>query len=324
MASASASPNTNNSQYPQWHNIVSGAAAGAGARLLTAPLDLLKIRRQLQSKAISTKSEIIASSTSRSASSATNFFQKNEVISNVSHIIKNEGGIKGLFRGNVAATYLWIGYAAVQFSLYARTSNFLTSFSPYQNEETNPSNLIHDRIHNSYRNPLALNPPLIFQNLLSNIGSNPAATAFCSGAAAGVAATLFTYPFDICRTIFAAKGITTTSTQILSSTSSISPPPPPNSIYQFVQTMYAKNGLRGFFIGSVPAVIQIIPYMGINFALYDYLMRVANERAKRIQYEEGGTATGKVNASGAGIAGFIAGGKVYFLFDHFLLMFDLT
>jgi hypothetical protein len=28
-------------KYPQWHNIAAGAIAGAGARFLTAPLDLL-------------------------------------------------------------------------------------------------------------------------------------------------------------------------------------------------------------------------------------------------------------------------------------------
>ena len=38
----------NTKTYPQWHSAVAGAAAGAGSRLLTAPLDLLRIRRQLQ------------------------------------------------------------------------------------------------------------------------------------------------------------------------------------------------------------------------------------------------------------------------------------
>lgn len=32
---------TSSKKYPQWHNIAAGAIAGAGARFLTAPLDLL-------------------------------------------------------------------------------------------------------------------------------------------------------------------------------------------------------------------------------------------------------------------------------------------
>ena len=40
---------------------------------------------------------------------------------------------------------------------------------------------------------------------------------------------------------------------------------------QFVQQMYQRQGLRGFYAGVTPALIQIIPYMGCNFAIYDYL-----------------------------------------------------
>jgi solute carrier family 25 thiamine pyrophosphate transporter 19 len=42
-------------------------------------------------------------------------------------------------------------------------------------------------------------------------------------------------------------------------------------LIQFVQQMYQKQGLRGFYAGVTPALIQIIPYMGCNFAIYDYL-----------------------------------------------------
>ena len=284
MSSPSSSTSSPKNKYPQWHNLAAGAAAGAGARLLTAPLDLLKIRSQLHSQ---------------SASSATS----TSIKSTVSQIIKNEGGFKGLFRGNVAATYLWIGYAAVQFSLYARTSNLLASFGTSNANSAQPNSpLVTPPISSNQ-----VHPPVLFQNLLSNIGSNPTATAFCSGATAGVAATLITYPFDICRTIFAAKGIS--SSAPISGTKEISNlvqkgqlPAPPKSLYQFAQSMHSRNGIRGFFVGSVPAVIQIIPYMGINFALYDYLVRIGTEKGKK-----GGN---KVNAGGAGMAGFIAGGKL--------------
>ena len=36
--------------------------------------------------------------------------------------------------------------------------------------------------------------------------------------------------------------------------------------------MYRQDGIRGFYAGSAPAVVQIVPYMGLNFAIYDFLI----------------------------------------------------
>ncbi len=114
---------------------------------------------------------------------------------------------------------------------------------------------------------------------LESISSNPSAVAFCSGALAGTAATLATYPFDICRTAFATRGLTTLE---------------PSSIQSFFREAAAasnSNPLRNLFAGCGPAVLGIIPYMGINFALYDYLVRKGE----------------KTKVGDAGVAGAIAG-----------------
>ena len=130
-------------------------------------------------------------------------------------------------------------------------------------------------------------PPPIIQTLhhvatsLDNITYNPSAVAFCSGAFAGTAATLATYPFDICRTAFAARGLSKVG---------------PGSIQSFFKEA-TKSGvnttpLKNLFAGCRPAVLGIIPYMGINFALYDYLVRTRE----------------KTKVGDAGVAGAIAGG----------------
>ena len=75
---------------------MAGAFAGASARLVTAPFDVLKIRFQLQ-------------------------FAEKVKYTSVSQAFKTviqEEGIIGLWKGNVAATYLWISYAMVQFGVY--------------------------------------------------------------------------------------------------------------------------------------------------------------------------------------------------------------
>jgi solute carrier family 25 thiamine pyrophosphate transporter 19 len=186
---------------PHWHKVVAGAVAGGGARLFTAPLDLLRIRRQL-----------FPSTTS------------SNMFTSLYNIASTEGGVHALFRGNVAATYLWMGYTAVQFSMYDYTAHFLSSSTTI----------------------------------------SPTTVAFVSGANAGVCATLATYPLDICRTAFAAQGLKSSSSTTLYTS--------PRSMADFARKIHGQLGWKGFFAGSGPAVVQIIPYMGLNFMGYELLV----------------------------------------------------
>ena len=90
-------------EYPLWHNIISGGVAGAGSRLATAPLDLVRIRWQLEK---------------------TVTYPRPSLWSSIKTIVENEGGVRALFRGSVAATYLWIGYSMVQFSVYGKVKGW--------------------------------------------------------------------------------------------------------------------------------------------------------------------------------------------------------
>lgn len=246
--------------YPQWHNIVAGAAAGAGARLFTAPLDLLKIRRQLQQ-----------TSGIASVPSIPKTFAPLGLLSSLKNIVQTEGGFHSLFRGNLAATYLWIGYAAVQFSLYARTTDFLTSFQhSSQNVNVPAISSLPSPLQNI---PLIEKPVQFASDIFATVGSNPTAVAFCAGASAGTVATLATYPFDICRTAFASQKTLSQGTK---------------SITTFFQLAMKDNPhpVRTIFAGSGPAVLGIIPYMGLNFALYDYLIR----KGDRVKVTDAGTA----------------------------------
>ena len=48
---------------------------------------------------------------------------------------------------------------------------------------------------------------------------------------------------------------------------------PPKSTLEFATNLYEHRGWRGFFAGCSPTIIQIIPYMGCSFAIYDALTR---------------------------------------------------
>ena len=176
----------------------------------------------------------------------------------------------------------------MQFSLYARTSDFISNTQFH----------IPTTIKSSIPPPI-LQPTENAVNILQSISTNPSAVAFCSGAIAGTAATLATYPFDICRTAFAARGLTTIE---------------PGTIQSFFKEATMKNGmvnknpLRNLFAGFGPAVLGIIPYMGINFAIYDYLVRTGK----------------KTRVGDAGVAGAIAGKEkgLYFDFFFFFITFQ--
>ena len=103
---------------------MAGAFAGACARLVTAPFDVLKIRFQLQ---FAEKVKY----TSLSQAFAT---------------VMKEEGVFGLWKGNVAATYLWISYAMVQFGVYGFLKNSLETIpDPFQQRTLNQPRFNHDK-----------------------------------------------------------------------------------------------------------------------------------------------------------------------------------
>jgi hypothetical protein len=77
-------------------DVLAGAFAGFIGRTLTAPFDVIKIRYQLLVRNVADTPSMF-------------------------HAFKNvvkEEGISALWKGNLAATYLWISYAVFQFGIY--------------------------------------------------------------------------------------------------------------------------------------------------------------------------------------------------------------
>ncbi|TMW67069.1 hypothetical protein Poli38472_012185 [Pythium oligandrum] len=130
---------------------IAGAVAGGASRLVAAPLDLIKIRFQVQQAPIS----------SHPGAKYVGFLQS-------IRSIHAEEGLRGFWRGNLAATGLWISYSAVQFGAYGGLKT--------------------------------LWPPDIANQHSTLVSS-------VNGATAGVLATVVTYPLDLFRTIFASQGV---------------------------------------------------------------------------------------------------------------------
>lgn len=190
---------------------MAGAVAGMISRFIIAPLDVVKIRLQLQPHSMS------------DPLSYQNIPGRGPVYKGTVQTIKTilaTEGLTGLWKGNVPAELMYINYSAIQFTTYRSTTQLLRRLAG-----------------ESHRIP-------------------GAAESFISGAAAGAAATAATYPLDLLRTRFAAQG----------NDDRVYP-----TMRRALVQIYHDEGPRGYFRGLGPALGQIVPFMGMFFAVYETL-----------------------------------------------------
>ncbi|CAJ2653893.1 mitochondrial thiamine diphosphate carrier 2-like isoform X2 [Trifolium pratense] len=136
--------------------------------------------------------------------------------------ILREEGLKGFWRGNVPALLMVMPYTAIQFTVLHKLKTIASGSSKTENH-TN------------------LSPYL----------------SYVSGAAAGCAATVGSYPFDLLRTILASQG---------------EPKVYPNMRAAFMDIIHTR-GFQGMYAGLSPTLVEIIPYAGLQFGTYDTFKR---------------------------------------------------
>ena len=211
-------------------------------------------------------------------------------------------GISSLWKGNISATYLWISYSMIQFSCYAGLKAlgeaipdpFATSpSSPFINDQldTSPSKVNVDRDTAGKK----VNNSTFWKTFV----------LFCAGAGAGMIATASTYPFDIIRTQFALQGKERTYT----------------SINAFVTKTISNHGMSGLYSGLPAALVGIMPYMGLNFALYESVKKITSQPKWKsidggVKSESSSTrlaAKEMVNVIYNGACGALAGGLSKFM-----------
>ncbi|CAH9117811.1 unnamed protein product [Cuscuta epithymum] len=190
-----------------------GAISGAISRTVTSPLDVIKIRFQVQLEptvqwALLQKHPYPSSKYTGMLQAAKDIFR--------------EEGLRGFWRGNVPALLMVMPYTAIQFTVLHKLKTFASGSS---NSE--------DHIN--------LSPYL----------------SYISGAFAGCAATVGSYPFDLLRTILASQG---------------EPKVYPSLRSAFVDILETR-GIRGLYSGLSPTLVEIIPYAGLQFGTYDTFKR---------------------------------------------------
>ncbi|XP_059632718.1 mitochondrial thiamine diphosphate carrier 2 [Cornus florida] len=190
-----------------------GAISGGISRTVTSPLDVIKIRFQVQLEP--TTSWALLHKDVYGASKYTGMIQATKDIF-------REEGLRGFWRGNVPALLMVMPYTAIQFTVLHKLKTFASGSSKAE-----------DHIH--------LSPYL----------------SYISGALAGCAATVGSYPFDLLRTILASQG---------------EPKVYPNMRSAFLHIIRTR-GFQGLYYGLSPTLVEIIPYAGLQFGTYDTFKR---------------------------------------------------
>jgi solute carrier family 25 (mitochondrial thiamine pyrophosphate transporter), member 19 len=179
-------------------------------RFVIAPLDVVKIRLQLQTHSLS---DPFSHSPSKLRGSPI----YKGTLPTIKRILRDEG-LTGLWKGNVPAELMYVSYSAIQFTAYRSVT-------------------------------------LGLQSAFGEHKLPAAAESLIAGASAGAVATMATYPLDLLRTRFAAQG----NEKVYS------------SLYASIRQITQQEGPSGFYRGLSAGVGQIMPYMGILFAVYDTL-----------------------------------------------------
>ena len=90
-----------------------------------------------------------------------------------------------------------------------------------------------------------------------------AALSLTAGSVSGAAATLSTYPLDLLRTRLAAQGEPRVCSGMLDAMRTV---------------MRQGEGVRALYVGLTPTLVQIVPYAGVQFLVYDSLSSALKRR----------------------------------------------
>eukprot|EP00775_Hariotina_reticulata_P006741 gene6741-6961_t len=106
-----------------------------------------------------------------------------------------------------------------------------------------------------------------FKTIIAEEGKTSTIVSFTSGALAGAAATVASYPFDLLRTTLAAQG----------------QPKVYKGMRDAASAIYRHDGLPGLYRGLGVTLIEIMPYAALQFGLYDAFNQLWEQAAARKQ-----------------------------------------
>ena len=289
--------NKNNNKNNSSNAIVAGAFAGAVARIFVAPLDVIKIRLQIQKENYS----------------LTNAKYKGAV-SAMATIAREEGIRKGLWAGTLPALCLWIPYTGIQFGML---NLLLTSSSSSSgSSSSSSSNFVYGAVAGATAT-IATYPFDIIRTQLASQGIPktyngvfdafygllrrrklyaglgitlieivPATSVqfgvygyldnkmnsdknsknhFAKGFIAGSCARVAIHPLDVMKKRLQVVGLKRAASYGAAETA--------HKAFPLVVSILKTEGPRGFYKGLLPALCKSAPSSAITFGVYEFAIR---------------------------------------------------
>ena len=233
-----------------WHMAFAGALSGAASRTLVAPFDRVKLLAQVAAVPgslsvsplnSSPPSSSSASSSSSSSSSVARATARRSTAATLRAIYEADG-VRGLFRGNVAALLRTIPYSAVQLSTHDLLKRSLAEKRAGEASSASAST------------PASL----------------PTGARLAAAAGAGVAAAAVSHPLDTLRLRLALPTATTSSRAAASS-----------SLIATAVTVVRTEGFFSLYRGLSAAVLGAAPFSAISLMTFDRLQSLAAAKRKR-------------------------------------------
>ena len=305
--------NNNNKNNSSSNAIVAGAFAGAVARIFVAPLDVIKIRLQIQKENYS----------------LTNAKYKGAV-SAMATIAREEGIRKGLWAGTLPALCLWIPYTGIQFGMLNLLSSSSSSSSSSNNNKNNNNNnnnnnflfgavagatatiatypfdiirtqLASQGIPKTYNGVFdAFYGLLRRRKLYAGLGITlieivPATSVqfgvygyldkkmnsdknsknhFAKGFIAGSCARVAIHPLDVMKKRLQVVGLKRAASYGAAETA--------HKAFPLVVSILKTEGPRGFYKGLVPALCKSAPSSAITFGVYEFAIRFLDNHTKTL------------------------------------------
>lgn len=231
--------------YPTVSSFVAGGFAGAVSRTVVSPFERMKIIFQIQGP----------------GSAA---YQG--VGSTLLKMWRDEGW-RGFMRGNGTNCIRIVPYSAVQFSAYTVLKSYIVNTFPDTDvRETAEADLI-----GSGKNDTALSGPRAkIASSVDNVGGRSLTIPerLLAGSIAGIASVAVTYPLDIIRT---RLSIQTASIGNLRAHYAALGQKAPGIMSVGRQIHRTEGGWLGLYRGIIPTTMGVAPYVGINFAVYEWM-----------------------------------------------------
>jgi len=199
-------------------DLLAGGISGGVTRFFVAPLDVVKIRFQVQVEPTHLSSQ-------QAAVSKVVARAKYHSVGQTIRTIIREEGLSALWKGNLTATFLWISYGAVQFATYQQVVQ-----------------LLGDRKAES-----------VGRSGVQVSSWERVKWSLSGGGTAGAVATFATYPLDLVRTRLAAQSEPKTYKGM------------GDAFWKIVQS----GGVTGLYRGLFPTLLEIVPYIAIQFMVYE-------------------------------------------------------